>query len=160
MLNTSTLLLGSNAGNRLQMLSDAMHHLQAVNIKIIQHSNIYQNQAWGLENQPAFLNQVLITESTLSATELLPVLLSIERKMGRVRTKKWEQRCIDIDLLFFNSEIILEKELIVPHPQLHLRRFTLLPLCELIPDYVHPVLNTTIKQLLQECTDDKEVIKY
>jgi len=160
MLNTSTLLLGSNAGNRLQMLSDAMHHLQAVNIKIIQHSNIYQTQAWGLENQPAFLNQVLITESTLSATELLPVLLSIERKMGRVRTKKWEQRCIDIDLLFFNSEIILEKELIVPHPQLHLRRFTLLPLCELIPDYVHPVLNTTIKQLLQECTDDKEVIKY
>ena len=77
--------------------------------------------------------------------------------MGRVRNKKWEQRCIDIDILFFNNEIINEEGLKVPHPHLHERRFTLIPLCELMPKFIHPLLNKTIDQLLDECIDDKEV---
>ena len=85
------------------------------------------------------------------------MLLSIEHQMGRVRTIKWEQRCIDLDILFFNDAIINQEGLKIPHPHLHQRRFTLIPLCELIPDFIHPMLKKTIKQLLVECKDKKEV---
>ncbi len=124
---------------------------------VINRSSIYETEAWGLADQPAYLNQVVIAKTNLSATTLLQTLLNIEHQMGRVRTVKWEQRCIDLDILFYNNTIINEEGLKIPHPYLHQRRFTLIPLCELIPDFIHPVFNKTVKQLLAECEDIKEV---
>lgn len=156
-MNTAVLLLGSNAGNRMKMLADSKELLQQNKIEVMQQSGIYETEAWGLEDQPAFLNQVLITKTDLKAWNLLQILLATEHHMGRVRNKKWEQRCIDIDILFFNKEVIHEEGLKIPHPHLHERRFTLIPLCELMAGYIHPLLNKSLEQLLKDCTDHKEV---
>ncbi len=116
-------------------------------------SNIYETAAWGRENDPAYLNQVLFFETRLSASDILEFCLSVEKKMGRYRQTRWESRSIDIDLLFYNDAIIQEVALQIPHPYLHQRRFVLTPLAELAPDFIHPVLRKSIKQLLQECED-------
>ncbi len=155
--NKAIVLLGTNLGDRLVMLSTALNLLKANNLKIIEFSRIYETAAWGLEEQPAFLNQVIKMETLFNPSELLGRLLAIENEMGRQRVKKWEQRCIDLDILFFNDDIIHETNLTVPHPYLHERRFTLIPVSEIIPEYIHPVFRKTINQLLVECKDDKMV---
>ena len=160
-MNEAILLLGSNAGDRIAMIENAKLLLTKEKINIIKQSSLYETEAWGLEDQPVFLNQVVIAKTDLNAAKLLNTLLEIEHQMGRIRIKKWEQRCIDIDILFFNDAVINDPEasggLKVPHPHLHERRFTLIPLNELVPSYLHPVFNKTISELLDECNDDKEV---
>ncbi len=156
-MNEAILLLGSNAGNRIAMIENAKLLLTKEKINIVQQSSLYETEAWGLENQPAFLNQVVKANTDLNAAKLLNSLLKIEQQLGRIRLKKWEQRCIDIDILFFNDEVINDPGLKIPHPHLHERRFTLIPLNELIPAYIHPVFKKTISELLDECNDDKEV---
>lgn len=155
--NEAVILLGSNSGDRLKMLSDALSCLKESNIILINQSHIYETAPWGNTDQPAFLNLVVCIETGLSARELLNDLLETENKMGRVRHKKWEQRCIDLDILFYNDKIINEDGLKIPHPHLHERRFTLAPLNEIMPDFIHPVFNKPIWQLLAACKDDKEV---
>jgi 2-amino-4-hydroxy-6-hydroxymethyldihydropteridine diphosphokinase len=128
--------------------------------KVTRKSKLYVTAAWGNSNQPDFLNQVIIVETKLTALQVIEVILNIEIKMGRVRTTKNAPRIIDIDILFFNKEIIAEENLDVPHPQIQNRRFVLIPLNELSPNFKHPVLNKTMHQLLKICPDTLTVKKF
>jgi 2-amino-4-hydroxy-6-hydroxymethyldihydropteridine diphosphokinase len=159
-MNKTYLLLGSNMGNsRLQLLKAIKNINQQIG-KVTRQSNLYATAAWGNTNQPNFLNQVIVVETKLSAAATIDTILTIEEKMGRIRTTKNAPRIIDIDILFFNKEIIGEKKLTVPHPQIQNRRFVLIPLNELSPGFKHPVSHKTIHQLLQDCTDVLDVKKF
>lgn len=158
-MNNVFISLGSNMGNRLQQLQSAKQQLET-HVGNTQHaSSIYVTAAWGNENQPDFYNQVLLVGTTLSAIALMKNILHIEQSLGRIRTEKWAQRIIDIDILFYNDEIIDLDKLHIPHPHLHERRFILQPLLEIAPNYEHPFLKKTIKELFIECTDNLPVIK-
>ncbi len=158
-MNTAFLLIGGNLGNRAQHLAKARSLIHQRCGNIIKTSSLYETAAWGAVKQAAFLNQVLKIHSLLTPAGLLNCLLTAEQKMGRVRRQKSGPRTIDIDLLFFNDDIIEASGLEVPHPRLHLRRFVLEPMNEVAPDWVHPVFNKTISQLLAECTDELPVQK-
>ena len=127
--------------------------------KVIRQSGLYQTAAWGKTDQPDFLNQVIVADTRLTAAQTMETILSIETAMGRIRTEKNAPRIIDIDILFFNKEIIHKKNLSVPHPSIHLRRFVLVPLNELAPTFIHPVLQKTNHQLLMKCPDGLNVKK-
>ncbi len=144
-------------GDRAQQLQTAATLLSQQLGNPVKESAIYETAAWGNENQPSFLNQVLQFETALSGSELLNIVLTTEQQMGRVRTQKWTERSIDIDILLAGSSIINEPDLQVPHPYLHQRRFTLVPLNEIAPDMMHPLLKKSINTLLLECADDLEV---
>ena len=147
------LLLGSNMGQSKALLANAADHIQQLIGPIQVLSSIYKSDAWGKEDQDPFLNQVLLVETSLSASDLLQSLLKIEQQMGRIRSVKWGARIIDIDILFYDNEQIQNDNLIIPHPALAERRFTLIPLNEIAPDFLHPVLNKSIATLLLTCTD-------
>jgi 2-amino-4-hydroxy-6-hydroxymethyldihydropteridine diphosphokinase len=147
------LLLGSNLGDRLNHLSEACQHISRQAGKIITVSSIYQTDAWGDEAQPDFYNQAVEIEPLTGPYETLNLLLDIERKMGRVRVEKYGSRVIDIDILLWKDAIIHQSDLIIPHPQMQYRRFVLEPLAEISPSFVHPLLNKTTVQLLEECSD-------
>ncbi|MGN6530630.1 MAG: 2-amino-4-hydroxy-6-hydroxymethyldihydropteridine diphosphokinase, partial [Ginsengibacter sp.] len=117
-----------------------------------------ETAAWGITNQDSFYNQIHIVESEFSAAETLQKILQIEEEMGRVRTIKNAARIIDIDILFFNEEIINNPNLIIPHPQIANRRFVLIPLNELAPKMIHPVLKKNIHELLEACPDKLSVV--
>ncbi|WP_205502077.1 2-amino-4-hydroxy-6-hydroxymethyldihydropteridine diphosphokinase [Rufibacter psychrotolerans] len=151
------LLLGSNLGDRLFYLREAAAQLSAVFGKTVQKSKLYETAAWGLEDQPPFLNQVLVFETRFTPRVVLALTQRIEQDLGRIRKERWGARVIDIDVLFYGQEILETPQLHLPHPQLHLRRFTLTPLAEVAPEFVHPVLQKTMTQLLQECPDPLEV---
>ena len=159
-MNKAYLLLGSNMGNSRRQLMIAIKNITRQVGHIIRKSKLYATAAWGNIDQPDFLNQVIIVETKLTALQTIDIILDIEKKMGRVRTKKNAPRIIDIDILFFNKEIIAEKNLNVPHPQIENRRFVLIPLNELSPNFKHPVTHKTIHQLLNDCADTLDVKKF
>lgn len=155
-MQKSYILIGSNEGDRLLQLRTACEAIKNLgNIKNV--SSIYETAAWGLEEQASFLNQVLELHTELSPEILLVALLNIEQKMGRKRVQKWAARLIDIDILYIGQEIIQTETLQIPHPYLHLRRFTLVPLCEISPNFLHPIYQKTNQELLEECPDLLEV---
>jgi 2-amino-4-hydroxy-6-hydroxymethyldihydropteridine diphosphokinase len=158
-LNKVYLLLGSNVGNRKEMLEKAKMNLGSIG-HIISVSSVYETKAWGKSDQPDFLNQVILLETQLTAEELLKNIMEVEIKLGRVREQKWAERTIDIDILFFNEEIVVTKTLKIPHPEISKRKFTLVPLNEIAPDLLHPVLNLTATQMLERCEDSLEVKKF
>ena len=153
MENRYVLLLGSNVGDRLKILSNARQELARVIGHIISVSHVYETEAWGGIAQKAFLNQVLIIYSLLDPFAVLEKILMIEQENGRVRKERWSSRTLDIDILYFNKDIIQTEFLVIPHPELHKRRFTLKPLVEVDPDYVHPLLQLQNSQLLANCQD-------
>ena len=153
------LLLGSNLGNRERFLKDAIQHIEEGVAPVIKTSSVYETQSWGKTDLPDYLNQVVLLQTTLPAQQVLQKILAIEIEMGRKREEKWGSRIIDIDILFYGESIIEEPNLIVPHPQLHNRRFTLEPLEELAPEFVHPVLNKNILALKKELKDSLIVKK-
>ena len=159
-MNKVTLLLGCNIGERLLNLEKAEQEISVLLGKIIQRSSVYETAPWGNTSQGNFLNSVIVIESFYSANEIMTKIIFIEEAMGRVRTKKWEARVIDIDILFFNDEIISTENLTVPHPGLHLRKFTLIPLVELMPSFIHPVFKKTVTELLSDLNDPLEVKKF
>lgn len=159
-MNKTYLLLGSNMGNSKMQLSKAISLIQEQIGKTLRQSSLYTTAAWGNTKQPDFLNQVVILETELSAEQTMQHILRIEKKMGRIRTVKNAPRIIDIDILFFNKEIILQDDLIIPHPQIKNRRFVLVPLNELSPNFKHPVLKKTIHKLFIHCPDKLNVKKF
>ena len=147
------LLLGGNIGDRVSFFQQAILLIEKQIGKIIKASSFYETAAWGNENQPAFLNQVVYANTELQPEDVLNSIISIEKSLGRKRDTKWQERTIDIDILFYENQIIETKTLSIPHPWLHQRRFTLVPLVEILPNLVHPKLNKTTWQLLEECED-------
>lgn len=159
-MNKTYLLLGSNMGNSQKQLSKAIGFIEKQIGKVLRVSSLYITAAWGNTKQPDFLNQVIIVETELTAVQTMQTILKIEKKMGRVRTIKNAPRIIDIDILFFNKEIIDQKYLIIPHPQIQNRRFVLVPLNQLSPNLRHPVLKKTVHHLLIHCPDNLNVKKF
>jgi 2-amino-4-hydroxy-6-hydroxymethyldihydropteridine diphosphokinase len=156
-MNKVFLLIGGNMGNRLQNLHQAVSLLSAACGPVVQQSAMYETAAWGKTDQAAFLNQALLLTTSLSARELIATILSVEEEMGRQRTEKFGPRLIDIDMIFYNDDVIDEANLTIPHPELQNRRFVLVPLNEIAPSFVHPVLHKTVAELLKECKDELEV---
>lgn len=157
MKSKTFLLLGTNLGDRKKNLTIARNSIEVKVGAIVRASSIYQTAAWGKSDQPDFLNQVVEVETELPATRVLFEILEVEKLMGRVRTVKWSERLIDIDILLYENAIINSPGLTVPHPHLPFRRFALMPLAEIASDYIHPQLNLTIAQLLEQCPDALEV---
>lgn len=159
-MNKVFLLIGGNMGDRLQNLHQAIDLLAASCGPVLQQSAVYETAAWGKTDQAAFLNQAIVLSTALSPQELITTILSVEEKMGRLRMEKFGPRVIDIDIMFYDDAIIHEPNLIIPHPELQNRRFALVPMTEIAPRMVHPVLNKTLEQLLLECKDELPVIKF
>jgi 2-amino-4-hydroxy-6-hydroxymethyldihydropteridine diphosphokinase len=159
-MNEAYLLTGGNVGDRLDYLARAKETIRKNCGNILLESSIYETAAWGMENQEAFLNQVLKIETKSNPDELLETILQIEEGLGRKREMKYGSRTIDIDILFFNNEVIDRKGLKIPHPQLQNRRFVLIPLNEIAANKIHPVFNKTISRLLAECPDPLAVNKF
>lgn len=158
-MNEIYLLLGSNLGNSLEQLTDAKKNIEKSIGKIMRHSAVYQTAAWGKTDQPDFLNEVIIVHTEITAAETMSQILIIEELMGRIRTEKNAARVIDIDILFYNKEIIKTSFLTVPHPLIQERKFVLVPLNELSPHFIHPVFHKTMQQLLSACPDKLDVKK-
>lgn len=152
------LILGGNIGERFQNLVAARLQIYEQIGQIVEASSIYETQAWGVSQQPAFLNQALKVITDLEAHEILKKIHSIEQSLGRVRFNKWSERTIDIDILFYDDQAICSEELVVPHLHLHERRFVLMPLLEIAPSLFHPILRKNIKQLYAACTDKLDVM--
>ncbi len=151
-MNKAYLLLGSNEGDRLLWLSKGVSLLKNSST-ILATSAIYSTAAWGVEDQPDFLNMAISIETELLPLQLLSEILDIEKQLGRQRTVKWGQRILDIDILFYNDDIIAEPTLSIPHPFIQYRRFALAPMKDIAPHLLHPKLNKTITQLLVDCED-------
>lgn len=158
-MNGIYLGIGGNKGNRAQYISRARDFITNEIGNIAALSAIYQTAAWGNTEQQDFYNQVLFVKTKLSAKDALKKCLEIEVKLGRERKYKWSSRTIDIDILFFNRDIINSKNLKVPHPHLHERNFVLFPLNEIAPHYIHPVFRKKIFTLLKNSPDKLPVKK-
>ncbi len=148
---------GTNLGNRKRNLSWAKLMINEQLGAILQQSAVYETAAWGVENQPAFLNQALAISTTLEPEQLLEKIHRIENKLGRKRLHRWAERIIDIDILFYDDQVINSPWLTVPHPRMQTRNFVLQPLLEIAPNMMHPVLNKTITELAKACDDGLSV---
>ncbi len=158
-MNRVTLLIGGNMGDRMANLDNALNLMKASLGDLIQLSSRYETSAWGFTEQPDFINQAVLLETNLSAIELMQSILRIEMKLGRERTIPLGPRIIDIDIIYFNDEIINSPLLTVPHPKMSERLFVLKPLAEILPNYIHPILLKSNSILLKECGDSLAVHK-
>jgi 2-amino-4-hydroxy-6-hydroxymethyldihydropteridine diphosphokinase len=153
-LQTVYLLLGSNLGNRQEILEKAIDLIQKNVGVIISQSKNYETKAWGKTDQPDFLNIAIEIETNLMPLEVLAKTQAIENQLGRVRLEKWGARLIDIDIIFYGQEIIdIPHRLHIPHPLVQERAFALEPLAEIAPDFIHPIFGKTIATLFQEIKD-------
>ncbi len=160
-METVYLLLGSNLGDRMDFLERAVGLITRRAGRIVKTSGVYETAPWKSAVDLQYLNQAVCIETALMSQELLRVLLDTERDLGRVRDGQVNgPRTIDIDILFYASQIIDVAGLTVPHPRLHMRRFVLVPLYEIAPDYIHPVFNRSVRQLLFDCSDSLAVEPY
>jgi 2-amino-4-hydroxy-6-hydroxymethyldihydropteridine diphosphokinase len=158
-LNKAYLLTGGNIGNRVGYLQEAAWQIDRNCGPILQLSSIYETAPWGKTDQQDFLNQAMLIETRLASRDLLEKILEIEDNLGRLRKEKYGTRTIDIDILFYNREIINEPALQIPHPEMQNRRFTLVPMNEIAADYIHPIFLKKIAELLKDCGDKLDVKK-
>jgi len=156
-LSTTYLHLGSNIGDRLGNLLKAKFLIQRKIGHIQTLSQVYETAAWGKTDQATFYNQAIQVRTEMTAYEVLDTIHDIENQLGRQRNEHWGPRTIDIDILFFENEIINTQKLTLPHPRLPERNFVLAPLAEIAPDFIHPVLNKSVKELQASCPDELEV---
>jgi len=179
------LLLGSNRGDRLLLLEKARRMIRENAGTLLQSSSLYESEPWGFRDETWFINQALEITTELNARELMDRLLEIEARLGRIRmldgcgcnvpdpltsgvlrmagnqtsATGYSARIIDIDILFYGDKTIFTDQLMIPHPRLHVRRFTLEPMNEIVPRFIHPVLKKSIHELLETCTDQSKVVR-
>ena len=150
-MNTAYLSLGSNIGDRLDMLRDAVGILMnQSDLQVTRISSVYETAPVGYTNQALFLNMVIEVQSDLSAFNILSICLETEQALGRIREFRWGPRCIDLDILLYNDESIESENLIIPHPRMHERGFVLVPLLELNPNLNHPITGVPFHQYVEE----------
>ena len=159
-MNEVYLQLGSNIGDRLDNLDQSIKIITERIGNVLEKSSVYESTPWGVENQRNFLNQVIFLKSNFDPYTILDLVLQIEKDMGRIRIEKWGERIIDIDILFIDDLIIESENLCIPHEFIAKRKFVLQPMCEIASGFIHPKLNKTISQLLEECIDDEKVNVY
>jgi len=150
--------LGSNLGKREENLDTALHLIgEEIGADLIL-SSVYETEPWMFDSDSRFLNMVVRLATDLGPHELLGLLLGIEKKMGRIRKMaQYSSRVIDIDILFYEDLVMTAPDLKIPHPHIHERRFVLVPLVEIAPDFIHPVFHKTVKELLNACIDNSAV---
>ena len=158
-MQTAYIGIGSNIGDAHKNCLDAVDEIRRLpRSRFTGCSNWYETKPVGVEGQNWYINGVVSIETGLSGRDLVRHLLAIEKEMGRVRKERWGPRIIDLDILFLGQQRIHEDALTIPHPRLHLRKFVLIPMIDLAPDFVHPSLQMTMTQLLDRLAEDGQVV--
>lgn len=142
--------LGSNMGDRLGSIRQALLLLKGKGARITAVSDVFETAPWGHRDQPWFLNACLLAETADQPRDLLMKLQSIEIELGKTTRFKWGPREIDLDILFMDDLAISEKNLVIPHPEMHHRAFVLVPLNQIAPDWLHPLLQRKVKELVTQ----------
>lgn len=167
--NSVVLLLGGNQGDRYRLLKSAFEEVYKRIGPVNRMSHLYETEPWGFESDSKFLNCAMVADTDLDPEAVLNEALAIEAELGRVRNEQegarpnaertYASRPIDIDLIFFNSQVVNTPRLQIPHPRMHLRRFVLAPLAEVMPHFEHPTLHKTVAELLENCADEGQVTR-
>lgn len=158
-MNTTYIGVGSNLGDKLHDCRKAIELIDNIeNCTVMKQSGFYRTEPVGVASQDWYVNGVICVETGLSAQDLLRSLLSIETHMGRVRKKRWGSRIIDLDILLYENRVIDEKTLTIPHPLMHMRKFVLIPMVQLDPDLIHPVLGKAMFELLDDLAEERQGI--
>lgn len=150
--------IGTNIGNRIQNLKQAITEINTHLGKIEMISSVYESEPWGFESEHWFFNMLAVLKTSLEPQSLIEKLLEIESSMGRERNKNgYSDRCIDLDVILCDEFTICSKNIILPHPQMHKRLFVLLPLQELMPKWVHPIFKKNADELIRICEDKSKI---
>ena len=153
--------IGTNLGKKVKNLEEAQAGIEEYIGNLVFTSSIYETEPWGFRSKSTFLNMVAEVETNLDPQELLKNLLMIESLLGRKRDgTEYASRIMDLDILLYNDQVVVKDRLVIPHPLMHERKFVLIPLCEIAPGLIHPVLKKSIKELLDECRDRNKVSIY
>ncbi len=159
MHNKVYISLGSNLGDKISNIKKAIELINNNSGNVISIAPLYSSEPWGFESTENFLNTAIEIETKLNPFELIKTLQIIEKELGRIKNDDltYSNRTIDLDIVFFNSKIINNKILKIPHPHLYNRRFVLLPLSQIAHDFIDPLTNKSIHKLLNECSDTSEL---
>jgi 2-amino-4-hydroxy-6-hydroxymethyldihydropteridine diphosphokinase len=149
-MSTVYIGIGSNLGDRGENCIRAIELLEKKGIPVKKKSSLYETEPWGVKDQPLFINMAIEIETGLSPRELLKMLKETEQEIGRKTSSRWGPRIIDLDILLFNTDVVEEDNLSIPHPLMHERDFVLNPLSEIAPDAEHPVLHKSIRELAMQ----------
>lgn len=154
------LLLGSNLGERKSLIEEAILYINKDIGEVKRSSSFYETEAWGKKDQPGFLNVALEVKTKLTAIAVLEGVLAIEKELGRVRMEKWGARLIDIDIILYGDEVIdVPGTLQIPHPEMHNRKFVVIPMAEIASEVKHPVLKKSMQEILGSLPDNLTVLK-
>ncbi len=151
------LMIGGNLGDREQLIKEALHGLVEIG-KIEMQSSIYETEAWGDASEMGYLNQAVVVRTNRSPIEFLRSVQQIENRLGRVRKEKWGDRTMDIDIIYVDDLVYHDEDLTLPHPMMAERNFVLVPLVEILPDYIHPIFGVSNRELLRRCKDGRKVV--
>ncbi len=155
-MSETYLALGSNLGDRKQYLVNAVNYLKSIGVLLL-NAGLYETGAYGFTEQPAFLNSALLLDTHLNPLDLLNQLKNIENMTGRKQRHRWGPREIDLDIIFYENQVIQTRELTIPHPDFQNRRFVLQPLMDIAPNFISPAQNKTVSQLFKDCRDSTRV---